>query len=334
MRIQLPFRPRPWSLRSPMAVVFAAGLAGLELMSPSPAVAVGGQAWVEDVGVTYQAPACAVSKTGSDTAGDVYRPANPPAGPLPVVVYVHGGAFTGGVRTASDNEVIAEELATLGYVTYNIDYCLADPTADPPVAGFPAQVLDVMDAVRALSKPGFDGGRVDVDPSRVAVWGGSAGATLAAEAGVALEDTGATPVAAMAGWSGGYDFLDFRGGNPQNEKGPLAFLGCDPQTNKSASCQGRTRKGSAALNVTATTPPMSLWNSSAELVPITQWQDMKMALAAAGIPFKATELIGHAHSNAYTHRAFCPTVTFLTSYLGPYTGTCVAPPNPGGSGAS
>jgi hypothetical protein len=30
--------------------------------------------------------------------------------------------------------------------------------------------------------------------------------------------------------------------------------------------------------------------------------------------------------------AFCPTVTFLTSYLGPYTGTCIAPPNPGGSG--
>lgn len=74
---------------------------------------------------------------------------------------------------------------------------------------------------------------------------------------------------------------------------------------------------------------MSLWNSSDELVPITQWQDMKVALAAAGVPFSATELIGHAHSNAYTHQAFCPTVRFLTSYLGPYTGTCIAPPNPG-----
>ena len=244
------------------------------------------------------------------------------------MVYVHGGAFIGGTRTASDNEVIAEELATLGYVTYNIDYCLASPTAHPPVAGFPVQVLDVIDAVRALSKPGFDGGRVDVDPSRVAVWGGSAGATLAAEAGVALGDTGTTPVAAMVGWSGGYDFLDFRGGNPQNEKGPLAFLGCDPQTDKSASCQSRAREGSAALNVMATTPPMSLWNSSAELVPITQWRDMKRALAAAGIPAMPRELPGHAHSNAYTHQAFCPTVTFLTSYLGPYTGTCTPPPSP------
>jgi acetyl esterase/lipase len=317
-----------------VVVVCAAAVAGLGLMSASPAVAAGGQGWAEDAGVAYQAPACAVPGTGSDTAGDVYRPASPPPGPLPVVVYVHGGAFTGGIRTASDNEVIAEELATLGYVTYNIDYCLASPTAHPPVAGFPVQVLDVIDAVRALSKPGFDGGRVDVDPSRVAVWGGSAGATLAAEAGVAVGATGATPVAAMVGWSGGYDFLDFRGGNAQNEKDALAFLGCDPQTNKSASCQARAREGSAALHVTATTPPMSLWNSSDELVPITQWQDMKRALAAAGVPLSAKELTGHLHSNAYTHQAFCPTVTFLTSYLGPYTGTCVPPPNPGGSAAS
>jgi hypothetical protein len=78
---------------------------------------------------------------------------------------------------------------------------------------------------------------------------------------------------------------------------------------------------------------MSLWNSSAELVPINQWQDMKTALAAAHITFSATELNGHAHANAYTHRAFCPTVTFLTSYLGPYTGTCIPPSSPAGSGA-
>jgi len=152
MRVQLRLRSHLRSPYSLVVVVCVAAVAGLGLTSAPPAVAVGGQAWVEDVGVSYQAPACAVSKTGSDTAGDVYRPANPPPGPLPVVVYVHGGAFTGGVRTASDNEVIAEELATLGYVTYNIDYCLAAPTAHLPVAGFPVQVRDVVDAVRGLSK--------------------------------------------------------------------------------------------------------------------------------------------------------------------------------------
>jgi acetyl esterase/lipase len=199
MRIHLSSGLASRSPRLLAALVCAAVAAGLGLASAVPAVADGGQGWVKDTGVSYRAPACAVSGTGSDTAGDVYRPVNPPPGPLPVVVYVHGGAFIGGTRTASDNEVIAEELATLGYVTYNIDYCLADPTANIPVAGFPMQVLDVEDAVRAVTAPGFDGGRVDVDPGRVAVWGGSAGATLAADAGVALGDTGTTPVAAMVG---------------------------------------------------------------------------------------------------------------------------------------
>jgi hypothetical protein len=56
---------------------------------------------------------------------------------------------------------------------------------------------------------------------------------------------------------------------------------------------------------------------------------MKAALIAAGIPLSPHELIGHLHSNAYTPQAFCPTVTFLTSYLGPYTGTCIPPSSPG-----
>jgi acetyl esterase/lipase len=323
-------------IRSPrplVAVVCAAAIAWPGLVSASPALAVSGPAWVKDTNVAYQArAACSVPGTASDTYGDVYRPASPPPGPLPVVVYVHGGAFVGGTRTATDNEVIAEELATLGYVTYNIDYCLADPGGVTPVAGFPMQVLDVEYAVQAVSTPGFDSGRVDVDPGRVAIWGGSAGATLAAEAGVALGDTGITPVAAVVGWSGAYDFLDFQGQSTQDAKDAEAFLGCDPQALLApGSCLSLAQQGSAALNVTATTPPMSLWNSVDELVPFAQLQDMVAALDAADIFSDPNALPGSRHSNAYTHEAFCPTVAFLTRYLGPYTGTCIAPPD--GSGA-
>lgn len=182
------------------------------------------------------------------------------------------------------------------------------------------------------TRPGFDGGKVDIDPARVATWGWSAGATLSAEAGVSLGDTGTTPVAAMAGWSGGYDFLDPTGATPRNEIGPLNFLGCNPITDKSAACQDRANAASAALHVSSTTPPMTLWNSSSELVPISQWQDMRQALNKAGIANKAIALKGKAHATQYTHQAYCSTVSFLTTYLGPYTGTCVAPPDPPGSG--
>lgn len=315
---------RSAQLSRPVALLAAAAVTGLGLLA-APAARAAAPGWIEDAGIAYTAPACTINGGGSNLLGDVYRPAQPPAGALPAVILIHGGGFTGGSRADSALGPMSEELATLGYVVYDIDYCLASTTHSPPVRGYPMQITDVEDAAKALTTKGFDQGRVDVNKAKVALWGSSAGATLAVLTGVQLGNAGITPAAAV-GWSGGYDFLDFRGGNPQNEQGPLAFLGCDPQTDKSASCQDRSQSASAALNVTAATPPMSLWNSSHELVPIYQWQDMKTALTKAGIPYSATELQGSKHATAYVQQAFCPTVTFLETYLGPITGTCVYPP--------
>jgi len=315
------FSRRPHRTLTLLAAVAVAGI-GL-LASPPARAATSG--WIEDAGVAYTAPACTITGGGSNLLGDVYRPASPPAGALPAVVLIHGGGFIAGSRAGSALGPMSEELATLGYVVYNIDYCLASNKHSPPVRGYPMQVTDVEDAAKALTGKGFDQGRVDVNKAKVALWGSSAGATLSVLTGVQLGNAGFTPAAAV-GWSGGYDFLDFRGGNPHNEQGPRAFLGCDPQTDKSATCQDRSRSASAALNVTAATPPMSLWNSSDELVPITQWQDMKAALSKAGIPYSATELQGTKHATAYVQTAFCPTVKFLETYLGPVNGTCVYPP--------
>jgi acetyl esterase/lipase len=184
----------------------------------------GGQAaspgWIEDAGIAYTAPKCVINGGGSNLLGDVYRPASPPDGPLPAVVLIHGGASGAGAATIQPSAPMSQELATLGYVVYNIDYCLANITLSPPARGYPMQITDVEDAIKALTRSGFDQGRVNVNPAKVATWGSSAGATLSAVTGAALGDTGATPVAAMVSWSGGYDFLDFRGGNPQNEQGP------------------------------------------------------------------------------------------------------------------
>ncbi len=321
MRVHLPLRLRSRSPRSLVAVVCAVALAGLGLTSAVSAMATGSQSWVEDTNVAYGTSTCAVSGTDSVMTGDVYRPANPPAGPLPVVVYVHGGAFVGGSRNAQDNLNIVEELATLGYVVYNIDYCLANYSGG--VAGYPTQVTDVEDAVTAVETAGFDNNNVDV--GKVAIWGGSAGATLAIEAG---EGLGTTSVAAVAGWSGAYDFRDLTNFVPQDITDAEAFLGCNPQL---SSCYSQAQEASAALNVTSTTPPMVLWNSSSELVPLAQMQDMANSLATAGIKFAATEFGGDLHSNAYTHDAFCPTLDILSNILGAYTGQCVAPPD--GSGA-
>src|SRR5579875_2846643 len=186
-------RARLWWSRARVcrvaAVVCVVTVTGLGLLGAGPALAAS-PGWIEDAGIAYTAPACAINGGGSNLLGDVYRPTNPPAGALPAVVLIHGGGFTGGSRDGSALAPMSEELATLGYAVYNIDYCLANITHRPPVRGYPMQITDIEDAIKALTKAGFDQGRVDIDKSRLATWGSSAGATLSAVTGVALGGTG------------------------------------------------------------------------------------------------------------------------------------------------
>lgn len=102
---------------------------------------------------------------------DVYRPLAGRA--LPMVVFVHGGAFVDGVkdRTAEVYANVCWYLARHGVVAINMEYRLA------PEFGFPAGADDVSLAVAWAAA---SAGRLDGDPGRVFVFGHSAGAAHAA----------------------------------------------------------------------------------------------------------------------------------------------------------
>lgn len=68
----------------------------------------------------------------------VYRPRG--AGPFPMMIEVHGGAWCRGTR--ANNKVIHEELARNGVIVAALDFRM------PPVAGYPAALADVNYAVR------------------------------------------------------------------------------------------------------------------------------------------------------------------------------------------
>jgi triacylglycerol lipase len=90
--------------------------------------------------------------------------------PVPVVVFVHGGGFTGGSKDA--NAHIGEFFGTLGLVGVVINYRLA------PEVKWPAGAEDVGAAVAWVKQHAseFDG-----DPNKVFVLGISAGATHVAD---------------------------------------------------------------------------------------------------------------------------------------------------------
>lgn len=96
-----------------------------------------------------------------------------PVGPRPAVLYVEGSGWSSGRR--SSDAWLGPYLATHGFFAASADY---RPSGEAP---FPAQIQDVKTAIRWLRA---NAGSYGIDPDRIGIWGDSAGAHLAALAGV------------------------------------------------------------------------------------------------------------------------------------------------------
>jgi acetyl esterase/lipase len=127
---------------------------------------------------------------------------------VPLVVYVHGGAFLGGDKADHFPQIGA--LRTAGYAVASVNYRLSGE------APFPAGVQDVKAAVRWLRAAAPKYG---IDPARFGAWGDSAGGHLVAMLGAtgdqrtdfddaALGHAGvSSAVQAVVDWYGPTDFL-------------------------------------------------------------------------------------------------------------------------------
>jgi len=116
----------------------------------------------------------------------VYRPEGD--GSFPVVVFFHGGGFVIGSITSHD--ATCRSLCQKSGATFvSVDYRLA------PEHPFPAAPEDCYAATRWVSEHGAE---LDVDPSRLAVVGDSAGGNLAAVVCQMAKERGAPPIAFQA----------------------------------------------------------------------------------------------------------------------------------------
>lgn len=137
---------------------------------------------------------------------DVYLPAEPAQAPRPAIVQVHGGGWVFGTRKEQGIPLLTH-LAANGWVGFNIDYRLS------PWATFPDHVVDVKRAIAWVREHAAEYG---VDPSFIALTGGSAGGHLSALAALTPGDPAFQPgfeqadtsVAAAVPFYGVYDFID------------------------------------------------------------------------------------------------------------------------------
>lgn len=178
---------------------------------------------------------------------DIYPPTRSDTRAAPVAVYIHGGGFLLGNRAPDGLGALLansagalftplrQRLNDLGYLVASIDYRLA------PAAPWPTPVTDAACAIRFLKA---SSARLHIDPSRIAVWGSSAGGTIVSLLGVAGDghrfDTGQYPgqtssVNAVVDMFGPADLTGFADANAFSRTTLRLSLGNDPAVLRAAS---------------------------------------------------------------------------------------------------
>ncbi|MEW4529178.1 prolyl oligopeptidase family serine peptidase [Maioricimonas sp. JC845] len=207
---------------------------------------------------------------------DLYRPEQA-AGPLPVVVWVHGGGW----KQGSKDRCPAVSLAQHGFAVASIDYRLVDR------AQWPAQIDDCRAAIRWLRTHADEYG---LDGERIGVWGSSAGGHLVALMGTldAPEDeTVSSRVQAVCDWFGPTDLLTMPP-NVVSEKRTRAQVaqsnGAKLLGSPVPDVPDLARQASALYQVSADDPPFLIMHGEKDPgVPLEQSQRLHDRLTEAGV---------------------------------------------------
>lgn len=113
----------------------------------------------------------------------IYRPTNA-TGPLPALIWIHGGGYVVGTYTQEDRSH-RQMAADVGCLVVSVEYRLA------PESPFPAALEDCYAALRYVHRQADELG---VDRRRIAVGGASAGGGLAACVALAARDRNEVPL--------------------------------------------------------------------------------------------------------------------------------------------
>lgn len=237
--------------------------------------------------------------------------------PMPVLVWIHGGAFRAGTKLEGTPRLIP--FAQKGYFCATIDYRLSYE------AIFPSAIEDCKCAIRFLRAHAK---KFHLNPESIGLWGISAGGYLAAFLGVThsigeFEGKGgweefSSRVQAVCDWFGPTDFSrlsDFPSEIDRNASDcPEAlFIGGSLQENKET-----VAKANPITYITKEAAPFLIMHAEDDpIVPFNQSELLFEALQKAGVEvtFEVVEGGRHAGKKFYTPDVLKKLEDFFKKYL-------------------
>lgn len=229
---------------------------------------------------------------------DLYLPRQRAAeAPLPVVVWIHGGAWRAGDKSSGQGR-LAEYVRSGRYAGVSVGYRLSGE------AVWPAQIHDCKAAIRWIRAHAKEHG---LDPERIGVWGSSAGGHLVAMLGTSggaesLEGIlgnhrdQSSRVGCVADYFGPSDLLtigDHESSIDHNaaDSPEAQLIGGAVQKSKDAA-----RAASPITYVSEDDPPFLIVHGTADMtVPFAQSEILAAALKKAGVEVTMVAVDGAGH---------------------------------------
>lgn len=248
---------------------------------------------------------------------DLYLPKSKKVnGKLPLVVWIHGGAWRGGDKKFGKTW---RPLLDEGVAVASINYRLS------AVAHFPAQIQDCKAAIRWLRE---NGEQYNLNTERIGAWGSSAGGHLAALLGTSgdvdeLEPEGSSEtssrVQVVCNWFGPIDFLTMN-----QQSGPNSTIDHDAIDSPESlliggAIQDNPRKcdaASPAFYISPDDPPMlHVHGDRDNLVPVKQSKKFHDALTEAGLTSELLIVEGGGHGGFRDRKYQELSIEFLKKHL-------------------
>lgn len=237
---------------------------------------------------------------------DLYSPKTM-AKPAPLVVLIHGGCWMDGTR--KEMGFYAVNLARLGYVTASVSYRLSEE------ASYPAQIEDLRAAIQWLTD---HADTYNIDPSRIALLGGSAGGHLVEYLGYAANTStkdqpkGSGPkvkaIIPFYGWS------DLTDPSVSYQYYMELFLG-----KKYADAPKLYEEASPITHVDKGDPATLLLHGTIDtIVPITQSEKLAKKLAANDVPYIYAPFKGGYHGYDFFKDANPGVMYLIEEFLAEY----------------